>query len=186
MDIEIENALQVLKDGGVILYPTDTVWGIGCDAVRADAVDRIYKIKKRDDSKSLICLVNDLRMLERHVEEVPDPAYDIIEYAQKPTTIIYDYPKGVAQNLIASDNSLAIRVTRDAFCNKLIRKLRRPLVSTSANLSGMQTPQSYAEIDPLILESVDYVVNLHRDKKSVSPSTIIKLKNDGTVKVIRN
>jgi L-threonylcarbamoyladenylate synthase len=186
MDIEIENALQVLKDGGVILYPTDTVWGIGCDAGRTEAVDRIYKIKERDDSKSLICLVNDIRMLERHVEEVPDPAYDIIEYAQKPTTIIYDHPMGVAPNLIASDNSLAIRVTKDTFCNKLIRKLRRPLVSTSANRSGMPTPQSYAEIDPLILESVDYVVNLHRDKKSVAPSTIIKLKNDGTVKVIRN
>lgn len=185
MDIEIENALRVLKDGGVILYPTDTVWGIGCDARRADAVDRIFKIKNRDDSKSLICLVNDVRMLEKHVEEVPEPAYNIIDYAHRPTTIIYDYPQGVAPNLIAPDNSIAIRVTEDAFCGKLIKKLGRPLVSTSANRSGTTTPQCYAEIDPLILTSVDYVVNLHRDKKSGSPSAIIKLKNDGSVQVIR-
>lgn len=186
MEKEIEHALEILKKGGIILYPTDTVWGIGCDAARAEAVERIFQLKNREDKKSMICLVNNERMLEKHVEEVPDAAYDIIEYSDKPTTIIYDNPMGVAENLIAEDHSLGIRVTQDEFCQKLIGKLRRPLVSTSANRSGFPTPQNYDEIDPLILHGVDYVVNLHREKKSSSPSTIIKLKNDGTVKIIRN
>lgn len=182
---EIENALLVLKKGGVILYPTDTVWGIGCDATNPDAVDKVFKLKQRSDEKSLICLVNDFRMLNEYVETIPEVAYDILKYAKKPTTIIYDDPIRVAENIIAEDNSLAIRVTKDEFCKKLIQKFRRPLVSTSANFSGEKTPQSYAEIDPLILEGVDYVVNLQHDKKSGKPSAIIKLKNDGSVKVIR-
>lgn len=186
MEQEIANALEILKKGGIILYPTDTVWGIGCDATRSDAVDRIFKLKQRDDQKAMICLVNSLRMLEKHVEEVPPPAYDIIEYSDKPTTIIYDFPIGVAQNLISSDNSLGIRVTNNSFCQKLIAGLKRPLVSTSANISGFATPQSYSEIAPLILNGVDYIVNLHREKKCDAPSTIIKLKNDGSVKIIRN
>lgn len=124
-------------------------------------------------------------MLNEYVENVPEVAYDILKYAKKPTTIIYDDPIRVAINIIAADNSLAIRVTKDEFCKKLIQRFRRPLVSTSANFSGEKTPQSYAEIDPLILEGVDYVVNLHHDKKSGKPSAIIKLKNDGSVKVIR-
>lgn len=186
MEQEIENALAIIKKGGIILYPTDTVWGIGCDATRTDAVDRIFKLKQRDDQKAMICLVNSVRMLEKYVDEVPGPAYDIIEYASKPTTIIYDYPLGVADNLISADNSLGIRVTKDSFCQKLIAKLGRPLVSTSANISGGTTPESYSEIDPLILNGVDYIVNLHRERKCSSPSTIIKLKNDGTVKIIRN
>lgn len=186
MEQEIENALQILKKGGIILYPTDTVWGIGCDATRDDAVERIFKLKQRDDQKAMICLVSSIRMLEKHVEEVPAPAYDIIEYTDNPTTIIYDFPMKVARNLIPEDNSLGIRVTEDLFCQKLIAKLGRPLVSTSANISGFPAPQSYSEIAPLILNGVDYIVNLHRDRKCSSPSTIIKLKNDGTVKIIRN
>jgi len=186
MEEEIEKALKILNDGGVILYPTDTVWGIGCDATREDAVDRIFKLKQRDDQKAMICLVNNIRMLEKHVEEVPAPAYDIIEYTDRPTTIIYDDPVGVAKNLISPDNSLGIRVSNDLFCLKLIAKLRRPLVSTSANISGFPTPNSYSEIAPFILNGVDYVVNLHREKLCAAPSTIIKLKTDGTVKIIRN
>ncbi len=182
---EISNALNILKKGGLILYPTDTVWGIGCDATNHEAVEKVFKLKKRSDEKSLICLVNDFKMLNEYVENVPEVAYDILKYAKKPTTIIYDAPIRVAENIIAEDNSLAIRVTKDEFCKKLIQKLRRPLVSTSANISGEKTPQSYAEIDPLILEGVDYVVNLHHEKKSGKPSAIIKLKNDGSVKVIR-
>lgn len=182
---EIEEILTILKRGGLILYPTDTVWGIGCDATNPEAVDKVFKLKKRSDEKSLICLVNDFRMLNEYVENVPEVAYDILKYAKKPTTIIYDDPIRVAENIIAADNSLAIRVTKDEFCKKLIQRFRRPLVSTSANFSGEKTPQSYAEIDPLILEGVDYVVNLHHDKKSGKPSAIIKLKNDGSVKVIR-
>jgi L-threonylcarbamoyladenylate synthase len=185
MKEEIENALLILKKGGLILYPTDTVWGIGCDATNPDAVDKVFKLKQRSDEKSLICLVHDFKMLNEYVENVPEVAYDILKYAKKPTTIIYDDPIRVAENIIAEDNSLAIRVTKDEFCKKLIQRFRRPLVSTSANISGKKTPQSYAEIDPLILEGVDYVVNLHHEKKSGKPSAIIKLKNDGSVKVIR-
>ncbi len=185
MKNEVETCLLILKKGGLILYPTDTVWGIGCDATNPDAVDKVFKLKQRSDEKSLICLVNDFRMLNEYVENIPEVAYDILKYSKKPTTIIYDDPIRVAENLIAEDNSLAIRVTKDEFCKKLIQKFRRPLVSTSANISGAKTPQSFAEIDPLILEGVDYVVNLQHEKKSGKPSAIIKLKNDGSVKVIR-
>tara|TARA_B100000949_G_scaffold142652_2_gene125323 strand:+ start:1495 stop:2055 length:561 start_codon:yes stop_codon:yes gene_type:complete len=185
MKTEIENCIAVLKKGGLILYPTDTVWGIGCDATNPEAVDKVFKLKQRSDEKSLICLVHDFRMLNEYVENVPEVAYDILKFAKKPTTIIYDDPIRVAENIIAADNSLAIRVTKDEFCKKMIQRFRKPLVSTSANISGEKTPQSYAEIDPLILEGVDYVVNLHHEKKSGKPSSIIKLKNDGSVKVIR-
>ncbi len=185
MKEEIDNALLILKKGGLILYPTDTIWGIGCDATNPDAVDKVFQLKKRSDEKSLICLVNDFKMLNEYVENVPEVAYDILKYAKKPTTIIYDDPIRIAENIIAKDNSLAVRVTKDEFCKKLIQKFRRPLVSTSANISGEKTPQSFAEIDPLILEGVDYVVNLQHEKKSGKPSAIIKLKNDGSVKVIR-
>lgn len=185
MKTDIENCISVLKKGGLILYPTDTVWGIGCDATNAAAVAKVFELKKRSDEKSLICLVHDFKMLNEYVENVPEVAYDILKYAAKPTTIIYDDPIRVAENLIAPDNSLAIRVAGDAFCKTLIRRFRKPLVSTSANISGEKTPQRFAEIDPLILEGVDYVVDLHHEKKSGKPSAIIKLKNDGSVKVIR-
>ena len=185
MITEIENAIITLKRGGLILYPTDTVWGIGCDATNPEAVEKVFKLKNRNDKKSLICLVSDFKMLNEYVEDVPEVAYDILKYVEKPTTIIYDDPIRIAENLIAEDNSLAIRVTKDVFCKKLIQKLRKPLVSTSANISGSKTPQSYAEIDPLILNGVDYIVNLQRSKKSGKPSAIIKLKNDGSVTVIR-
>jgi L-threonylcarbamoyladenylate synthase len=186
MKTEIENAIAVLKRGGIILYPTDTVWGIGCDATHPDAIDRIYKLKKRADTKSMICLVNDYRMLEQYVEDVPSVAYDILDLSTTPTTIIYDDPIRVSENIIAEDNSLAIRVVKDEFCSQLLRKFRRPLVSTSANISGESTPSSFSEISKEIKEGVDYIVNHNQDKKSGKPSTIIKLKNDGTVKIIRS
>ncbi|WP_239524961.1 L-threonylcarbamoyladenylate synthase [Leptobacterium flavescens] len=182
---EIENALQALQQGGLILYPTDTVWGIGCDATNPDAIRKVYDLKRRADSKALICLVSDIRMLEKHIYELPDVAYDIIELATRPTTIIYDKPLNVAPNLVAEDDSLAIRVASDEFCQKLIRKFKRPIVSTSANISGEPTPSHFKEISSEILKGVDYVVNLHRDKKNSNPSSIIKLTNDGVVKVIR-
>lgn len=185
MKTEIDNALTVLKRGGLILYPTDTVWGIGCDATNPDAVEKVFQLKKRSDNKSLICLVNDFKMLEQYIENVPEVAFDILKNSLRPTTIIYDNPIRVAENLIAEDDSLAIRVTKDDFCKSLIRYFRKPIVSTSANFSGTKTPQSFADIDPLILEGVDYVVNLHQNKKSGKPSVIIKLKNDGSVKIIR-
>lgn len=185
MNREVQQAATIIKSGGIILYPTDTVWGIGCDATNAAAVLKIYDLKKRADSKSMICLVSDERMLANYVKTVPAAAYDILAYSNKPTTIIYDHPKNIANNLIAPDNSLGIRIPDDEFCIKLIRMLRKPIVSTSANLSGQPTPNSFDEIDRNILEGVDYVVNLHRKKKSGSPSTIIKLRNNGEVKVIR-
>ncbi len=185
MEEEIERALEILKKGGVILYPTDTVWGIGCDATNPKAVERIYKLKKRDDNKAMICLVNSVKMLEQFVDEVPDPAYDVIEFSNKPTTIIYDNPVRVANNLVGPDETLAIRVVKEQFCEKLIYKLRRPLVSTSANISGQPTPNSFAQIAPEILKGVDYVVNLHHSKISDKPSAIIRIGNDRSVKVIR-
>jgi L-threonylcarbamoyladenylate synthase len=185
MKEEIENCWAILRKGGLILYPTDTVWGIGCDATNEEAIEKVFKLKKRSDEKSLICLVSDFKMLNEYVEDVPEVAYDILKYAKKPTTIIYDKPIRVAENLIAKDNTLAIRVSKDEFCKKLIKKFRRPIVSTSANFSGEKTPLNYAEIDPLILEGVDYVVNLHHQKKSGKTSAIIKLSNDGAVKIVR-
>ena len=185
MDDILQEALQVLKQGGIILYPTDTVWGIGCDATNYEAVKKIYKLKQRADCQALICLVNNYSMLERHVDNVPNMAYTILDIAVKPTTIIYDDPAGVAENLIANDNTLAIRVINNKFCEKLIRYLKRPLVSTSANISGKPTPKSFKEISDEILKGVDYVVNLQNEKSISKPSTIIKLSNSGMVKIIR-
>ncbi|WP_026915495.1 L-threonylcarbamoyladenylate synthase [Christiangramia portivictoriae] len=185
MEQEVRNCIDVLKKGGIILYPTDTVWGIGCDATNANAVDKIFQLKKREESKALICLVSNFKMLEQYVEDVPETAYDILKYAKKPTTIIYDKPVHIAENLVSEDDSLGIRVVRDTFCSDLIKKLKRPLVSTSANISGQPTPQSFDQITPQILKGVDYVVNLQRSKKSPKPSAIIKLSNNGQVSVIR-
>lgn len=185
MTTEINNSIEALKSGGLILYPTDTVWGIGCDATNEAAVTKVYQLKNREDSKALICLVANQAMLERYVEKVPDVAYDIIDLATKPTTIVFDRPKGLAKNLIASDNTIAIRVASDKFCQYLINKFGKPIVSTSANISGMQSPKNFSAISKEILMGVDYVVNLHQEKENSSPSSIIKLSNDGTVKVIR-
>ena len=182
---EIDKAITILNEGGLILYPTDTVWGIGCDATNKDAIEKIFKLKKRSDKKTMICLVANQFMLEQYVEKVPEPAYDIIDLSERPVTIIYDNPRGVASNLIAEDNTLAIRVASDQFCQQLIRKFKRPIVSTSANIAGEPTPGSFSEISELILKGVDYVVNLEQKKTNTSPSTIIKLGNDGTVKILR-
>ena len=176
---------EVLEAGGLILYPTDTVWGIGCDANNPEAVAKVYALKQRADSEALICLVSNVAMLERHVAMVPDAAYDIIDLSTKPTTIIYDAPKGVASNLVAPDQSLAIRVVSDKFCKYLIQNFKRPIVSTSANLAGAPTPKNFQEISPDILKGVDYIVPLDAENTNNSPSTLIKLSNSGLVKVIR-
>lgn len=185
MTEEINKTVEVLQNGGLVLYPTDTVWGIGCDATNEEAVKKVYELKQRDDSKALICLVANDFMLEKHVSTVPEVAWDIIDLSEKPTTIIFDNPKGIAKNLIAEDNTLALRVASDKFCQYLINKFKKPIVSTSANISGSPTPKSFHEISEYILKGVDYVVNLNRDKKNGPPSSILKLGNDGTVKVIR-
>jgi L-threonylcarbamoyladenylate synthase len=183
--VEGKEALAVLKRGGIILYPTDTVWGIGCDATNADAVSKVYALKKREETRAMVCLVHDFKLLNQFIEQIPEVAYDILKHASKPTTIVYDDPIRVAENLIGEDNTLAIRVTRDDFCSELIKRLGRPLVSTSANISGESTPKSFKEISPAILNGVDYIVNLQRNKKSGEPSTIIRLKNDGQVTILR-
>lgn len=182
---EINNCIEVMSRGGLILYPTDTVWGIGCDATNETAVKKVYELKQREDSKALVCLVANDAMLERHVEQVPEVAYDILDLATKPTTIIYDNPIGLAQNAIAKDNTMAIRVASDKFCQYMINKFKKPIISTSANLAGRPTPLYYGKIERPIVKGVDYIVNLHQDQQSGTPSSIIKLGNDGTVKVIR-
>ncbi len=186
MQEEINNSLNALKKGGLILYPTDTIWGIGCDATNAAAVEKVFELKKRDESQALICLVSDIKMLDQYIEEIPEVVYDLLKYASKPTTLILDRPLHVAENLIAEDNSLAIRIAKDSYCNKLIRKFKRPIVSTSANISGKPSPNNFQEISNVIKEGVDYVVDLKRDKKGGKPSSIIKVKMDGTVTIIRN
>ncbi len=187
---EFKNALaktqEILASGGVILYPTDTVWGLGCDATNPEAIQRIYKIKNRANSKSLICLVSSIAMLERHVQEVPLAAYDIIDLSEKPTTIIYDAPKGVASSVIAEDDSLGIRVVKDKFCRYLINNFKKPIVSTSANSSGAPSPKQFEEIDEKILSAVDYIVPLQPEFNNALASAIIKLKNNGEVRIIRN
>ena len=182
---QITKAVEILSNGGLLLYPTDTVWGIGCDATNEKAVQKVYALKNRDDSKALVCLVAHQAMLERYVEEVPDVAYDIMDLAKKPTTIVFDKPIGIGKNLIAEDNTLAIRVASDVFCQRLIHKFRKPIVSTSANISGEPTLINFESISPKILKGVDYVVNLPLENENAPPSSIIKLSNDGQVKVIR-
>lgn len=182
---EMDRCLAVLRDGGVILCPTDTIWGIGCDATNAEAVGRVFDIKKRPDTKALICLVGSDRQLEQLIPEVPQAAWDIMDLSEKPVTIVYDNPRGVAPNLVAPDQTLAVRLTSHPFCRELLRRFRRPLVSTSANLSGAPTPQRFSEIDPAILNAVDYVVPLEQDNLKSTPSSIIQLKAGGQVRVIR-
>jgi len=184
-DYDVLSTLPILESGGLILYPTDTIWGIGCDATNIKAVSNIYKLKQRADSKALICLVANDAMLERHVEKVPEVAYDILDLSTKPTTIVYDKPKGIAENLIAEDDTIAIRVATDKFCQYLLNKFKKPIVSTSANISGQPTPKQFSEIDETVLNGVDYIVDLHRGKICLNPSAIIKLSADGIVKVIR-
>ena len=182
---EVHNAFEVIQNGGIILYPTDTVWGIGCDATNPEAVAKIYALKQREESKSMICLMNGEKMMYNVFKDIPVVAWEILDLSEKPTTLILDNPRNVASNIIAEDKTLGIRIVKEPFCFKLMERMKRPLVSTSANLSGMFTPKSFKEISPEIIKGVDYVVNLHRDKICDKPSTIIKLTNDSQVKIIR-
>jgi L-threonylcarbamoyladenylate synthase len=187
MDInqEIHNAFEVIQNGGIILYPTDTVWGIGCDATNNEAVSKIFALKKRAESKSMICLMNGEKMIYNVFKEIPDVAWQIMDLSEKPTTLILDNPRNIASNLISDDKSLGMRIVKEPFCFKLMEKMRKPLVSTSANISGSPSPSSFKEISPEILKGVDYIVNLHHDKIMAKPSTIIKIGNDYQVKIIR-
>ena len=184
---DINAAVAALRKGETILYPTDTVWGLGCDATNPSAVREIFRLKQRDDSKALITLVSSVAMLERWVDNLPDVAFELIEAAVRPITIVFDSPRGLAPELLAADGSAAVRVTADPFCRALIRALRRPLVSTSANISGHPTPRSFAEISPALIDGVRYAALDRRDAPAGDgrPSTVIKLGNDSTFKIIR-
>jgi L-threonylcarbamoyladenylate synthase len=185
-DEEFQKCIEVLRSGGTILYPTDTVWGIGCDAKNEKAVEKVYRIKQRNDSKSLIVLLHNENMLNKYVREVPSVAWDLIELSDKPLTIIFDQVGGMAPNVVAADGSCGIRICRDEFCNRLLHKFGRPLVSTSANISGKPTPRNYREISEEILKAVDYVADWRREENAqFEPSTIMKLKNDGQIEIIR-
>ena len=186
MQNDITKALEILKNGGVILYPTDTIWGIGCDATDEKAVERIYKIKRREDSKSMLVLMENPALLERYVVEVPDIAWDLVEIATTPLTVIYPKAKNLAKNLVAEDGSIGIRFTREAFTSQLLQRFRRPLVSTSANISGQKSPAFFAEISDEIKSQVDYTVEYRQEDNTPStPSSIIKLGVGGQFEIIR-
>lgn len=182
---EVQKAFEVIKNGGIILYPTDTVWGIGCDATNSGAIKKIFALKKRTESKSMIALVSGDRMLYQIFNEIPEPAFQIWDLSEKPTTIVLDKPQNIAPQLIAEDNSIGIRIVKEPFCFNLMERMKTPLVSTSANISGEPTPKSFSHISPEIVKGVDYVVNLYQNKIMDKPSTIIKLMLDHRVTIIR-
>lgn len=183
---DIRNAVKVLREGGIILYPTDTVWGIGCDATNAEAVAKVYKIKHRNDSKALICLVDSDARLQRYVRNVPAVAWDLLDAATKPTTVILDGAVNLASNLIAEDGSIALRITKEPFSHELCYRFQKALVSTSANISGEPAAQNYKDIAQELLDSVDYVCwSRRQEHKPHTPSSIIRLKPDGEVTIIR-
>lgn len=183
---DIQKALEVLRKGGLILYPTDTIWGIGCDATNEEAVKKLYALKQRDDRQSMLVLIDRPERLQAYVQEVPDIAWDLIELSDRPLTLIYDGAKNLAPNLIASDGSIGIRVTNESFSQTLCRQFRRPIVSTSANISGTPPPARFNQIQDEVKNGVDYIVTYRQDDPSeAKPSGIVKLGYDGTVRVIR-
>ena len=183
---DIIKAVEILRSGGVILYPTDTIWGIGCDATNSASVKRIYEIKQRTDTKSMLILMENPNLLNSYISEVPEIAWDLIEVADNPLTIIYPGAKNLASNLIAPDGSIGIRITTEPFTQQLIQRFRKPLVSTSANLSGQRSPLNYAGISDEIKNSVDFIVSYRQDDPTKSqPSGIIKLGLGGQIEIIR-
>lgn len=183
---DVRNAVEVMRKGGVILYPTDTVWGIGCDATNPDAVKRVFEIKQREDSKALICLVDSEARLQRYVRDVPNVAWDIIELSTKPVTIILDGAANLAHNVMAEDGSVAMRVTKEPFSNLLCYRFQKAIVSTSANISNQPPASNFKDIAPELLEAVDYVCTSRRqEKKPHTPSCIIRLRPNGEVEVVR-
>ncbi len=186
MEEDIKKAFEVLVSGGLILYPTDTIWGIGCDATNKEAVHRVYELKRRVDSKALITLLDNPIKLDYYIDEVPSLAWDLIELSEKPLTIIYDGARNVAPNLMAEDGSLAIRVTKEKFSQELCKRFRKALVSTSANISGEPAPANFDDISEEIKQGVDYIVKYRQEDTSKSKaSSIIKLGKTGEVKIIR-
>lgn len=185
-DEDIEESLTVLLRGGVILYPTDTVWGLGCDPTNPSAVEKIFSIKSREKDKSLLILADGEPMLERYVSSVPEIAWELTGVSDDPLTIIYPGGKNLASGVCSDDGSIGIRICRDEFCSKLIRRFRKPLISTSANLSGQPSPGNFGEIDKSIVGAADYVVKYRQDdRRKYSSSPVIKLGSDGTIRIIR-
>ena len=183
---EIRKACEVLQKGGVILYPTDTVWGIGCDATNEEAVKRVYEIKRRADSKAMLVLVDSDVKVDFYVKDVPEVAWDLIQYATKPLTVIYDDARNLAPSLIGEDGSVGIRVTSEEFSKQLCFRFRKAIVSTSANISGQPAPASFSEIQDEIKQAVDYIVGYRQDEPAgAKPSSILKLGKGGVIKIIR-
>ena len=186
MEDDIKSCIEVLRKGGVILYPTDTIWGIGCDATNAAAVKRVYELKRRADSKAMLVLLDDATRLERYVDEVPDVAFQLIEATVSPLTIIYDRGRNLAANLLGEDGSVGIRITSEAFTRQLCRRFGCPIVSTSANVSGEPSAPTFAMVSEEIKQGVDYVVRYRQDDNAEArPSGIIKLGAGGTFKILR-
>ena len=185
MITEIENTKKVLKSGGLILYPTDTIWGIGCDATSELAVSKVFEMKQRAESKSLILLVDSMEMLQQYISEIPSNITHFLQTTERPTSVIYKHPKGLAPNVIAADDTVAIRIVQSDFCKALIREFSKPIVSTSANFSNQPSPSSFDEIDPLLLKQVDYIVNLPAVESKNSASQIIKLNDLGEIEFLR-
>ncbi len=183
---EIEKSVALLRQGKILLYPTDTIWGIGCDASNTKAIDRIFKLKNRQQQKSMIVLLDSTDKLARYVEDVPPIAYDLIKSAATPITIVFSKAKNLPKKLIASDGSIAIRVVTGDYCVEVIKALGHPLVSTSANLSGEPSPQTFRQISEIIKDKVDYVVDIHRTRiRAIRPSTLIKLEENGSFSILR-
>ena len=182
---EVEKACKVLENGGVIVYPTDTLWGIGCDATNEEAIKKVYKIKQRNSSNPMLCLVNDHLMLKNYLKSVPKESTKILQEAVLPTTIIYNHSVNVSRLLLGENDSIGFRIVDNEFCKRLIDKLKKPIVSTSANLSGYKSAYNLKEINTKILKEVDNVVNLPNAKSCNSASSIIKINLDGTISKIR-
>lgn len=186
MTEDIRKACEVMQEGGIILYPTDTIWGIGCDATNEEAVQRVYELKRRADNKAMLVLMDSSAKLNMYVSDIPDIAWDLIEVADKPLTIVYSHAKNLATNLLGDDGSLGIRITNEEFSRKLCERFRKPLVSTSANVSGEVSPANFQEVSEVIKNGVDYIVGYRQDDTSkAQPSNIIKLGAGGLIQVIR-
>lgn len=183
---EINKAFEILKSGGVILYPTDTIWGLGCDATNAEAVEKLLKIKNRPAEKSLIILLDVDSKVQSYIADVPEIAYTLIEYAENPLTIIFPGAKNLAENVVNQDGSVGIRIVKHDFCTPLIQRFRKPIVSTSANISGSSSPVFFDDISPEIVDSVDYIVDFEQENRTLKkPSTIMKLAPGGQFEFIR-
>jgi L-threonylcarbamoyladenylate synthase len=183
---DIKESLNALRKGGIILYPTDTIWGLGCDPTNESAVNSIFRLKSREENKSLIILADGISMIERYVKDVPEIAFELIEVSDTPLTIIYPSGKNLAPGVCSEDGSIAIRICNEEFCSELISRFRKPIVSTSANFSGKLSPANFSEIDANLISKVDFVVKYRQDDRSKnSSSPVIKINKDGTIAIIR-